>query len=142
MADQPTPEGLEPIKALLDERHLRDLENAIAGSLKGTGDSDAAVDSYFRSLHLSEGDRIILNLAYSLWRGFGPILDVQALWGMDPDVAARLVAGVAVAVNRDHPETILEQARSLLDGEAVDDGGANGAAAPDTGANGRGNPTG
>ena len=29
MADQPTPEGFEPIKALLDERHLRELKNAI-----------------------------------------------------------------------------------------------------------------
>ena len=106
---------LRSLRVLLHDRGWTNLEEAIEGPDKARLESEG-IQHFIRTQHLSESDRLLLTLAYSLWRGFGPSIDVHALWGMDPAVASRVLASFAAAVDPDGATDILRQSIALLEG--------------------------
>ena len=101
------------IRALVPARLLPALEEA-AEAARRTGTGHEGVLGHLRTCHLAEHELHLCMLAYSLWRGAGPAFPVAALWGMDPRLASRLLAGIAAAVQPSDPEGLLDQARAHL----------------------------
>jgi hypothetical protein len=106
---------LRSLHVLLHDRGWANLEEAIDGPERKRLLSEG-IQHFARTQHLSESDRLVLTLAYSLWRGFGPSIDVHALWGMDPAVASRVLASLAAAVDPDGAADVLRQSIALLEG--------------------------
>jgi hypothetical protein len=106
---------LRSLRVLLHDRGWANLEEAIEGPDHARLASEG-IQHFLRTQHLSESDRLVLTLAYSLWRGFGPSIDIHALWGMDPTVASRVLASLAAAVDPDGATGILRQSLALLEG--------------------------
>jgi len=79
------------------------------------GAGDESVVAQIKGLHLSEKDRSLLTLAYSMWRGVGPVVNIQQLWGMEPELAARVLASIAVAAGGDEASTLLEDAAAVVE---------------------------
>lgn len=102
------------IRALVPERLLPDLEEAVEAARR-TGTGHEGVLGHLRTCHLAEHELLLCMLAYSLWRGTGPAFPVSALWGMDPRLATRLLAGLAAAAAPVDPAALLEAAKSHLD---------------------------
>lgn len=93
-------DGVEngPMDLLLDTTLQKHLRSAMDRALR-TGTGDRGVAAAIEELPVSANDRVLLQLAYSLWKGVGPAVRVQSLWGMDPQVAERLLAGLALAAS-------------------------------------------
>ena len=106
---------LRSLRVLLHERGWATLEEAIDGPERARLVTEG-IQHFARTQHLSESDRLVLTLAYSLWRGFGPSIDVHALWGMDPAVASRVLASLAAAVDPGGATDVLRQSIALLEG--------------------------
>jgi hypothetical protein len=106
---------LRSLRVLLHDRGWANLEEAIEGPERARLLTEG-IQHFARTQHLSESDRLLLTLAYSLWRGFGPSFDVNALWGMDPTVAARVLAGIAASVSPDGATDVLRQSIAMLEG--------------------------
>jgi hypothetical protein len=104
---------MRALRVLLPEQHWARLESAIDGATR-VGLEAEGIHHYLRTHHMSESDRLLLTLAYSLWRGFGPSLDVHALWGMDSAVTARVLASLAAAVDPENAIEILESSIQML----------------------------
>jgi hypothetical protein len=109
---------LRALRVLLHDKAWSRFEAAIEGAER-VGLESEGIHHYIRTHHLSESDRLLLTLAYSLWRGFGPSVvrgvDIHALWGMDPTVAARMLAGLAAAIDPAGATDILKQSIEMLD---------------------------
>jgi len=101
------------IRALVPVRLLPDLEEAVAAARR-TGTGHEGVLGHLRTCQLAEHELQLCMLAYSLWRGAGPAFPVSALWGMDPRLASRLLAGIAAAVEPSDPGALLDAARAHL----------------------------
>ena len=84
----------------------------LAASRTGTG--DAGVTAHLRDLHLPDRDRLLLTLAYSLLRGFGPAVQVHELWGMEHEAASSILAGLAVAMDPKGAAKLLQDAITQL----------------------------
>jgi hypothetical protein len=106
---------LRSLRVLLHDRGWASLEEAIDGPERARTLSEG-IQHFARTQHLSESDRLVLTLAYSLWRGFGPTFDVNALWGMDPAVTSRVLASIAAAVDPDGAADLLRQSIAMLEG--------------------------
>jgi hypothetical protein len=106
---------LRSLRVLLHDRGWANLEEAIDGPERKRLLAEG-IQHFARTKHLSESDRLLLTLAYSLWRGFGPSIDVHALWGMDPAVASKVLASLAVAVDPGGAADVLRQSIALLEG--------------------------
>jgi hypothetical protein len=119
MAGEKNARDLRPLQVLLHERAWSKLEAAIDGPARTRLETEG-IQHYCRTQQLSESDRLLVTLAYSLWRGFGPSIDVHALWGMDPAVAARVLAGLAAAVDPQGASGILRQSIELVEGTESD----------------------
>lgn len=102
------------IRVLVPARLLPDLDEAVEAARR-TGTGHEGVLGHLRTCHLAEHELHLCMLAYSLWRGAGPAFPVSALWGMDPRLASRLVAGLAAAASPDDPSGLLDAAREHLD---------------------------
>jgi hypothetical protein len=109
--------ALRPLAALLREHHWRALDAAI-GAAARTGTGDAGVNAYLRDLHLPERDRLLLTLAYSLVRGFGPAVQIHELWGMEREGALAVLAGLAQAMDPEGAASLLREAAALLEAGA------------------------
>ena len=108
---------LRSLRVLLHDRGWTNLEEAIEGPDRARLESEG-IQHFVRTQYLSESDRLCLTLAYSLYRGFGPSIDIHALWGMDPAVASRVLASRAAAVDPDGAADVLRQSIALLEGAA------------------------
>lgn len=107
------------VRAMVPDRLWSKLERAIEASLRaGTGDE--GVYGVLRDLHLPAHERQLLALAYSLWRGVGPALDVRHLWGMDAATAQFVLAGLAAAVNPRDAAALLRRAADLVERQRWD----------------------
>jgi hypothetical protein len=84
----------------------------VAATRTGTG--DAGVTAHLRDLHLPDRDRLLLTLAYSLVRGFGPAVQVHELWGMDREAARAILAGLALAMDPSGAPELLRDAITQL----------------------------
>ena len=120
---------LRSLRVLLHDRGWANLEEAIDGPERARLASEG-IQHFARTQHLSENDRLLLTLAYSLWRGFGPSIDVHALWGMDPAVASRVLASLAAAVDPDGAADVLRQSIALIEGVEPADAPTQQAARP------------
>ena len=101
------------LKILLTKHLWGFFESAIAASQEnGTGEAGAR--GFITDLHFADEQRQLLLLAYSLWRGVGPAIDIQAIWGMSPNGAASLLAALAVAVGQDSGADLLLEASRLV----------------------------
>ena len=108
-------ENNQTIHALMSDALWRQLEAAIEASiLAGTGDD--GVRGYLRDLHLPENDRQILSLAYSLWRGVGPAIEIETLWGLAPEATRKVLAIIASATDAEHGAILLREAADMLEG--------------------------
>jgi hypothetical protein len=106
-------EGLVELRAAIPERLWASFEQCVQAAIAG-GAGDVSVAAHIRGLHLSEKDRTLLVLAYSLWRGVGPVVHIQQLWGMDPTVAARILASIAVAAGGGEALGLLDEAGAFV----------------------------
>ncbi len=97
------------IPVLLDPRHRRLFDTLME---KVTIDccGDAAARNFIRSASMSRADRTVLEMAYALWRGYGPALTLDKLWGLDRQTAVQLLAAMAMAVDAEDAAKILEEA--------------------------------
>lgn len=105
--------ALVALVPLLREHHWRALENAMLAATR-TGTGDAGVTAHLRDLHLPDRDRLLLTLAYSLVRGFGPAVQVHELWGLDRDAARAILAGLALAMDPTGAPDLLREAIAQL----------------------------
>ena len=108
------------IRALVPDRLIPDLVEAVEAARR-TGTGHEGVLGHLRTCHLAEHELLLCMLAYSLWRGTGPAFPISALWGMDPRLATRLLAGLAAAAAPDEPAALLEAAKTHLDAIRVAD---------------------
>jgi len=101
--------------AMVDPRHQHLFDKAVD---KGTGGSDVGAYNFLHTCPASHGDRLVLELAYACKRGYGPAVQVDQLWGMEPKVAERVLAGLALAMlGNDAPDALenaLARCRTLL----------------------------
>jgi len=100
------------IAALLDPSHKRLFDVAVDKALGGEG-GDAGAQNYIRTCPASHGDRLVLQLAFALWRGYGPAIAVDELWGMDGAVAERILLGMAMAIRGADAPELLQSAAAL-----------------------------
>ncbi|MFH1467047.1 MAG: hypothetical protein ABIO70_21875 [Pseudomonadota bacterium] len=97
------------VATLLSPRHRSLFENITRRALaEEEGDTWAA--NTIRSCPASHGERLIIQFAYSLWRGYGPALQVEQLQGLEPEVAERLLAGLAVIAAGEGAAALLSRA--------------------------------
>ena len=101
------------IRALVPPRLIPDLDEAVEAARR-TGTGHEGVLGHLRTCHLAEHELHLCMLAYSLWRGVGPAFPVSALWGRDPRLASRLLAGLAAAAAPEDPGALLDAARAHL----------------------------
>ena len=94
------------VATLLSARH-RSLFEDITRRAMAEEEGDIWAANTIRSAPASQGERLIIQLAYSLWRGYGPALLVEQLRGLEPEVAERLLAGLAVAAGGDGAAALL-----------------------------------
>jgi hypothetical protein len=102
------------LRVMLSDQSWSKLEAAVEGAERARVEAEG-IHHYIRTHHLSESDRLLLTLAYGLWRGFGPTVDIHALWGMDTGVAAKMLAGLAAAIDPERGSEILRHSAELLD---------------------------
>lgn len=102
------------LRAMVPDRLWVRLESAIEASVR-TGTGDTGVYGILRDMHLPEHERQLLALAYSLWRGVGPAVEVQDLWGMDAATARMVLAGIACSVSPGDGHTLLRAAADLVE---------------------------
>jgi hypothetical protein len=107
-------DGLPELQAAIPQRLRRSFEQCVRAAMMG-GAGDESVVAQIKGLHLSEKDRSLLTLAYSMWRGVGPVVNIQQLWGMEPELAARVLASIAVAAGGDEASTLLEDAAAVVE---------------------------
>jgi hypothetical protein len=100
-------------RALVPARLLPDLVEAMEAAAR-TGTGHEGVAAHLRTCHLAEHENLLCIFAYSLLRGSGPAVPVQALWGMDPRLGARLLAGLAAAMDPASPNELLSAAEAHL----------------------------
>jgi hypothetical protein len=115
MAVEKNARDLRSLQVLLHERAWAKLEAALDGPDRARLEAEG-IQHFCRTQQLSESDRLLVTLGYGLWRGFGPSIDVHALWGMDPAIASRVLAGLAAAIDPDGATGILRQSIELLEG--------------------------
>ena len=102
------------ILVLLGEAGWRRLEEQIERAMRD-GSGDAGVLGHIDALHLAGGRRTLMRTAYAIWRGFGPALRVDELWGLDRNEARRLLAALAEVVAPGEAVELLEGARTLVE---------------------------
>jgi hypothetical protein len=95
------------IAALVDPRHTHLFEKAMA---KAADSGDVGARNFLHTCPASHGDRLVLELAFSCWRGYGPAVAIDQLSGMDAAVAQRALAGIAMAMAGDDAPELLEKA--------------------------------
>lgn len=95
------------ISALVDPRHQHIFDKALEKAAAG---SDVGVYNFLHTSPASHGDRLTLELAFTCWRGYGPAVAMDQLWGMDAKVAERLLAGLAMAMGGTDAPVLLAQA--------------------------------
>jgi hypothetical protein len=109
------------VAALVDPRHTHLFERAMA---KATESGDVGARNFLHTCPASHGDRMVLELAFSCWRGYGPAVQIDQLSGMDAAVAQRALAGLAMAMVGEQAPALLEQAaarcRELLPSDEVE----------------------
>lgn len=110
-----TPPRRLDVRALVPARLLPDLDEAMQAADR-TGTGHDGVLGHLRLCHLAEHELLLCMLAYSLLRGAGPAVPVTSLYGMDPRLGARLLAGLAAAMDADDPAALLEAAKGHLGG--------------------------
>ncbi len=103
------------VRALLPSRLHPHLAEAMEAAAR-TGTGHDGVLGHLRTCHLAEHELLMCMLAYSLLRGSGPAVSVSAVWGMDPRLGARLLAGLAAAIDPVEPEVLLDAAKVHLAG--------------------------
>ena len=115
VATAPAPRGRDrlDVRALVPSRLLPDLAEAMEAADR-TSTGHEGVAGHLRTCHLAEHELLLCMLAYSLLRGSGPSVPVQALWGMDPRLGARLLAGLAAAIDPVAPGDLLTAAGAHL----------------------------
>jgi hypothetical protein len=82
------------IAALVAKRHRHLFDTA---QDKANDSGDVGAYNFLHTCPASHGDRLALGLAFACWRGYGPAIQVDELWGMDPAVAQRVLAALALA---------------------------------------------
>ncbi len=92
---------------MVEPRHQHLFDKALDKARSG---SDVGAHNFLHTCPASHGDRLVLELALACWRGYGPAIQVDQLWGMEPKVAQRLLAGIAMAVGGTQAPSILEDA--------------------------------
>ena len=102
------------LRAMVPDRLWSRLEAAIEASMR-SGTGAAGVYGILRDLHLPEHERQMLTLAYSLWRGVGPAVEVQDLWGMDAATARMVLVGIACSVSPTEGQVLLRSAADLVE---------------------------
>ena len=100
------------IAALVHPRHTHLFERAMA---KAGETSDVGARNFIHTCPASHGDRLVLELAYSCWRGYGPAIQVDQLWGMDAEVTKRALAGLALAMGAHDASALLRAAADRCD---------------------------
>jgi hypothetical protein len=93
--------------ALVEPRHQHLFERALE---KAQASGDVGAYNFLHTCPASHGDRLALELAYAFWRGYGPAVQVDQLWGLDRKVAQRVLAGLAIAVAGDDGPALLAEA--------------------------------
>jgi hypothetical protein len=93
--------------ALVEPRHQHLFDKAIE---KGTGGSDVGAYNFLHTCPASHGDRLVLELAYACKRGYGPAIAIDQLQGMEPKVAERVLAGLALAMGAQDAPALLAKA--------------------------------
>jgi hypothetical protein len=106
MSPSDEPASSDYVATLLSPRHRSLFEGILRRALAEEGGDSWAANT-IRSAPASHGERLVIQLAYSLWRGYGPALQVEQLRGLEPEVAERLMAGLAVAVAGDGASALL-----------------------------------
>ena len=81
---------LRSLRVLLHDRGWANLEEAIEGPERARLLCEG-IQHFARTQHLSESDRLLLTLAYSLWRGFGPSFDVKRDVVMGHEFCAEII---------------------------------------------------
>ena len=104
---------LGPLRALLGPAQWEKFEQLVEVSTLGNVEVDG-IETTLKAMHMSENERQLIAFAYAVWRGFGPGLDVQHFWGMDRQVAARIMAAMAMAVEPQAAASLLQQASELV----------------------------
>ena len=101
-------------RGLLPPRLSALLLPAVQAALReGTGDE--GVMGRIRDLSLSEGDQVLLRMAWRLWRGWGPAIEVQHLQGIDPEVLIRVLMGLALSGAPEQAAAALAEAAARLE---------------------------
>lgn len=101
-------------RGLLPPRLSALLQTAVQSALR-EGSGDEGVLGRIRDLSLSEGDQVLLRMAWRLWRGWGPVIEVQHLQGVDPEVLIRVLMGLALAGAPEQAATTLAEAAARLE---------------------------
>jgi|GEM_PF-6287588 hypothetical protein len=101
-------------RGLLPPRLSALLQAAVQAALRdGTGDE--GVMGRIRELSLSEGDQVLLRMAWRLWRGWGPVIEVQHLQGIDPEVLIRVLMGLSLSGAPEQAAATLAEAAARLE---------------------------
>ncbi len=103
--DKPSPDLM--IAALVDPRHKHIFDKALE---KASERSDVGVYNFLHTCPASHGDRLVLELAFACWRGYGPAIQIDQLWGMEPKVAERVLAGLALVMGGADAPALLAKA--------------------------------
>ena len=111
------------IPILLEPRHQR-LFDTLMEKVTIESFGDAAARNFLRSATMSRADRTVLEMAYALWRGYGPALTLDKLWGLDHQTATQLLAAMAMAVDAEGAAKLLADAAARCptrpDGDSAD----------------------
>ncbi len=114
-ADKPNTEQI--VSALVQPRHRHLFDKAVSKAL-ATGGTDTGAYNFIRTCPASHGDRLLLALAFTCWRGYGPAIEVDQLHGMHDAVAVRVLAGLALTIAGNGAHDLLEQAAAQADAQA------------------------
>ena len=112
MTQPALPDARRLAETLLSPRH-HGLFDTITRRALTEEDGDAWAANFIRSCPASHGERLLIQLAYSLWRGYGPAIRVDQIQGVEEDVAARLLAGLALAAVGPAAKSALQRASAL-----------------------------
>jgi hypothetical protein len=93
--------------ALVEPRHQHLFDRALE---KATDGSDVGAYNFLHTCPASHGERLVLELAYACKRGYGPAITIDQLWGMEPRVAERMLAGIALAMGAEDAPALLGKA--------------------------------
>ncbi len=109
MSDTSKPNPDLTTAAMVDPRHQHLFDKALD---KASSGSDVGAYNFLHTCPASHGDRLVLELAFACWRGYGPAIQVDKLWGMEPKVAERVLAGLALAMLGDGAPDVLDRAKA------------------------------